>query len=213
MSRRLSVLDRLIARADTTLRAATRTGLRQNRATPGAELIDASLPAVDRRHAAGLMRVNHAGEVCAQALYVGQAMLARDESTFQALLAAAGEEGDHLFWCEERLASLGSRPSWLNPLWFGGSYLLGCAAAALGDRLSLGFVEETESQVVRHLEGHLADLPAADLRSRAVVTAMRDDEARHAADARARGAVVLPKFVRAWMGWSARVMTRLAYHF
>lgn len=205
------MLDRLVVRADMALRAATRTGLRQQRPTPGAEMPEAPMSATEQRHAAGLMRVNHTGEVCAQALYVGQALLARDEATFNALAAAAGDEGDHLFWCEERLADLSARPSRLNPLWFGGAYLIGSAAAVLGDKLSLGFVEETEKQVVRHLDGHLDTLPEADQRSRAIVHAMRVDESRHAAEAAVRGAAPLPRIVRTVMAWHARVMTTVAY--
>ena len=211
MKRRKSLTDSLIERADLVLRAATRTGLRQRRPTPGSGEIEQPLPLQARRHAAGLMRVNHAGEVCAQALYVGQAVLARDPATRDALIEAAREEGDHLYWCEERLAELDSRPSRLNPLWFGGALAIGGAAAALGDRVSLGFVEETERQVVAHLEGHLDALPAGDARSRAIVLAMRDDEARHAAAAAARGARSLPAPVRRLMRWHARVMTTLAY--
>ena len=209
--RTLSPFDRLIGRFDTVLRAATRTGLRQRRSTPGASLPDAPLAARDRRHAAGLMRVNHSGEVCAQALYVGQAVLARDEATLTALHAAALEEGDHLYWCEQRLAELDSPPSRLNPLWFGGALAIGLAAAAAGDRWSLGFVEETERQVVRHLEGHLSRLAEGDLRSRAIVQAMREDEGRHADSAAGGGAHALPSVVQEWMRLNARVMTTVAY--
>jgi ubiquinone biosynthesis monooxygenase Coq7 len=209
--RRLSCLDRLLDRVDTALRAGTRTGLRQRRATPGETLPDPPLAARDRRHAGALMRVNHAGEVCAQALYVGQAMLARDAETWSALVGAAAEEGDHLYWCEQRLRELGSRPSYLDGFWFAGSFAIGMAAAAAGDRWSLGFVEETERQVVRHLEGHLARLAAEDIRSRAVVQAMQDDEARHADGAARRGAAPLPRAVKTWMRLNARVMTTVAY--
>ncbi len=210
--RHRSAIDRLVGRADAVLRAATRTGLRQQRPYPAADVPDEpSLDAAARRHAAGLMRVNHAGEVCAQALYVGQGLLARNARTEAALKQAAREEGDHLFWCERRLAELDARPSRLNPAWFTGALAIGAAAALLGDRVSLGFVEETERQVVRHLDGHMASLPAGDERSRAVVRAMREDEARHAGDAAARGAVRLPRFVQALMARQARVMTTLAY--
>ncbi len=211
MSRRHSPLDRLVMRADLVLRAATRTGLRQHRATPGSELPDCPLSGTEKRHAAGLMRVNHAGEVCAQALYVGQAALARDQATFAELTSAASEEGDHLFWCEARLAELEAKTSRLNPLWFGGAYVIGSVAALLGDKLSLGFVEETEKQVVRHLDSHLDSLPADDNHSRAIVLAMRDDEARHAAAATARGATPLPRVVKTLMAWNASVMTTVAY--
>lgn len=209
--RAYSSLDRLLERADSLLRAATRTGTEQRRPTPGDELPDAPLDQGARRSAAGLMRVNHAGEVCAQALYVSQAALARDEDKRQALLQAAREEGDHLYWCEQRLAELGSHTSRFDPLWFFGSCAIGMVAAASGDRWSLGFVEETERQVVAHLEGHLGRLPDGDLRSRAIVAMMRDDEQRHADDAQLRGAAPLPAAVRQAMGWTARVMTTLSY--
>lgn len=204
-------LDGLLTRLDRALRTVCRVDARPRRPLPGAGLPGDALDSAARRHAAGLMRVNHAGEVCAQALYVGQAVLARDSSLFDALLAAAGEEGDHLDWCEHRLHELDAAPSRLNPAWFLGSFLIGLGAAALSDRLSLGFVEETEHQVVRHLEGHLAVLPENDARSRAIVAAMRDDEARHARDAADRGAAPLPALARRWMALNARVMTTFAY--
>lgn len=209
--RSYSSLDRLLQRADSLLRAATRTGTRQERPTPGEELPDGPLATAARRQAAGLMRVNHAGEVCAQALYVSQAALARDDAKREALLQAAREEGDHLYWCEQRLGELGSHTSRLDPLWFVGSCAIGMIAAAAGDRWSLGFVEETERQVVLHLEGHLGRLPDEDLRSRAIVAVMRDDEQRHADDAQIRGAAPLPTPVRRLMGWTARVMTTTSY--
>ncbi len=204
-------IDGLFERADALLRAATRTGSVQVRPTPGDELPDNPIANAARRQAAGLMRVNHAGEVCAQALYVGQAALARDPTNRRALLQAAREEGDHLYWCEQRLAELGSRGSRLGPLWFAGSCVIGMAAAASGDRLSLGFVEETERQVVRHLDGHLGRLPPDDLRSRAIIAAMRADEERHANEAQGRGAATLGSPVRRLMAWAARVMTTIAY--
>jgi ubiquinone biosynthesis monooxygenase Coq7 len=206
-----SRLDRVLQGADSLLRAATRTASHQQRATPGAALPDNPLASGPRRRAAGLMRVNHAGEVCAQALYVGQAAWARDDTTRAALLEAAREEGDHLYWCEQRLGELGSYTSRLDPLWFVGSCAIGMVAAASGDRWSLGFVEETERQVVSHLDGHLGRLPDEDLRSRAIVAAMRDDEERHAHDAHVRGAAALPQTIRTMMGWTARVMTTVSY--
>ena len=209
--RSYSRLDRLLERGDSLLRAATRTGAHQQRPTPGEELPDSPLASGSRRQAAGLMRVNHAGEVCAQALYVGQAALARDQTNRAALLQAAREEGDHLFWCEQRLAELGSHTSRLDPLWLVGSCAIGMMVAASGDRWSLGFVEETERQVVRHLQGHLGRLPDQDLRSRAIVAAMREDEERHADDAQLRGATPLPAPIRRVMGWTARVMTTTSY--
>lgn len=209
--RQHSSLDHGLHRVDALLRAATRTGIRQARPSPGDSLPDNPLASEARRQSAGLMRVNHAGEVCAQALYVGQAALARDEINREALMQAAREEGDHLYWCEQRLGELGSHTSRLDPLWFVGSCAIGMVAAATGDRWSLGFVEETEKQVVRHLEGHLGRLADEDLRSRAIVAAMRDDEQRHADDAQLRGAAPLPAPVRRLMGWTARVMTTASF--
>jgi ubiquinone biosynthesis monooxygenase Coq7 len=171
----------------------------------------ATLSEAERRESAGLMRVNHSGEVAAQALYHGQSALSRKPATQAFLLKAAREEADHLAWCDERLRELGSRPSLLAPLWYAGSFTIGAAAAVLGDRASLGFVSETERQVEGHLTGHLSRLPASDLRSRAIVSAMRDDEVAHGAAARAAGGVELPGPVRALMRATARVMTFTSY--
>jgi 3-demethoxyubiquinol 3-hydroxylase len=209
--RKLSPADQVIARLDSVLRTAFGTDVRQRRPSPARDLPDPPMSARDKRHAAGLMRVNHSGEVCAQALYVGQASLLRNDATRAALLEAAREEGDHLYWCADRLRELDSRRSRLNAIWFAGSFAIGMTAAAAGDRWSMGFVEETEHQVVRHLEGHLDDLPRHDERSRAIVAAMRDDEARHADEAADQGAARLPLPVRTWMTLNARVMTKLAY--
>jgi 3-demethoxyubiquinol 3-hydroxylase len=169
------------------------------------------LTADERRRAAALMRVNHSGEIAAQALYHGQAIIARSETTRRLLLDAAREETDHLAWCESRLQELESRPSVLNPLWYAGSFLIGALAALAGDRASLGFVVETERQVEGHLDEHLGRLPAGDLRSRAIVHQMRADEAAHGANARAAGGTELPGPVRALMRRTAGVMTSLAY--
>ena len=157
------------------------------------------------------MRINHAGEVCAQALYQGQALFARDATARAALERAAAEEWDHLAWCAERLRELEQRPSHLDPLWYGGSLALGALAALAGDRWSLGFVVETERQVERHLESHLERLPVADQRSRAIVAQMRSDEAAHADMALAQGGTPLPAPVRALMRLTARLMTASAY--
>lgn len=172
---------------------------------------EAPMDEAARRHAAGLMRVNHAGEIAAQALYHGQALLARSGTTRDFLLRAAAEEGDHLAWCEQRLAELGSHRSLLNPLWYAGSFAIGAAAAALSDSLSLGFVTETERQVEGHLQEHLQRLPAADARSRHIVETMQREEAGHAAAAQAAGAAELPQLVRGAMTLTAGVMTRTAY--
>ena len=161
---------------------------------------------------AGLMRVNHTGEVCAQALYSGQALFARDAGVRAALEGAAAEERDHLSWCRSRLEQLGSRPSALDPLWYAGSFALGVVSGLAGDRWSMGFLAETEAQVERHLEGHLARLPDDDHRSRAVVMQMRADEARHGATGRALGGDELPAPVKAAMGLASKVMTRTAFY-
>ena len=202
-------LDSLLQAADNALRAVFAHSP-VNRAPPGLPA-EAPLDDADRRHAAGLMRVNHSGEVAAQALYHGQALLARDGSTRDFLLRAAAEEGDHLAWCEQRLTELGSHRSLLNPLWYAGSFAIGAAAAAISDRLSLGFVTETERQVENHLEGHLHSLPADDARSRCIVETMQSEEAGHAAAALAAGAAELPQYVRGAMKLTAGLMTRTAY--
>jgi len=165
----------------------------------------------ERRQAAALMRINHAGEMAAQGLYHGQSLAARSSSIRELMLRAAHEETDHLAWCESRLAELGSRPSLLNPLWYGGSFAIGVAAAFLGDRTSLGFVVETERQVEGHLDTHLTRLPASDVRSRAILEVMKADEAAHGTAARAAGAAELPTPVRALMRATARIMTGTAY--
>jgi len=157
------------------------------------------------------MRVNHTGEVAAQALYHGQALAARSEDTREMLLKAAREETDHLAWCETRLSELQSRPSFLNPLWYAGSFFIGALAATFGDRVSLGFVSETERQVEGHLDDQLARLPAKDSRSRSILAAMRVDEIEHGAAAKAAGGADLPTPARALMKHTARVMTHTAY--
>lgn len=165
----------------------------------------------EKRHAAGLMRVNHAGEISAQGLYRGQATLSRSDSTRAFLQRAAREEGDHLAWCESRLHELGSKPSVLNPIWYLGSFVIGAAAAALGDPLSLGFVTETERQVEGHLASHLERLPAADQRSRKILEQMKSDESGHAQAAVSAGAAALPAPIPTLMRFMARIMTGTAY--
>lgn len=158
-----------------------------------------------------LMRVNHAGEVAAQALYHGQALMAKDEATREWLLEAAREEADHLAWCEQRLAELGSRPSLLKPFWYAGSFAIGALAGLAGDRNSLGFVAETEKQVIEHIDSHLAQLPEGDERSKRILEQMKDDEARHGSDATKAGGWELPGPVRELMRRTGRFMTRTAY--
>jgi len=173
---------------------------------------EGALDPTQKKLAGALMRVNHVGEVCAQALYTAQAAITRDPALQAHLLEAAREETDHLAWTQQRLDALGARPSLLNPLWFAGAFALGLVAAKVSDRASLGFVAETENQVAAHLQSHLARLPAQDLPSRAVVARMKDDEERHAAQARASGALELPPPARAAMKVAAKVMTTTAHY-
>ena len=172
---------------------------------------DPVLPAAARRHAAGLMRINHVGEVCAQGLYFGQAAVARDPATRAHLLEAAQEETDHLAWCARRLRELDSRPSLFNPLWYAGSYTLGALAGLRGDGWSLGFVVETEHQVEAHLAEHLQTLPEADLRSREILKVMKADEARHAEQAEQAGARLLPQPIPSLMAAASQLMKAVAY--
>ena len=202
--------DRLICGVDQALRTVVAANVAA-RPFPAAGVPEAPADPATRRHAAGLMRVNHAGEIAAQALYHGQALTARDPRVRQVLEAAAREETDHLAWCEQRVRELGSRTSMLAPAWYAGSWLIGVLAGLAGDRVSLGFVAETERQVVEHLQSHLSELPASDLRSREIVERMRDDEARHGAAATDSGARDLPETIRRLMRHTARVMTRTAY--
>lgn len=181
------------------------------RPRPGKDLPEPALTDEEKRHAAGLMRVNHSGEVCAQALYQGQALTARNPAARAALERAAQEETEHLNWCETRLKELGSHKSYLNPLWYTGSLAIGMLAGALGDRWNLGFLAETERQVEAHLDRHLARLPAQDAKSRAIVEQMKIDEARHATTALEHGGASLPLPVRLGMKLTSKVMTTAAY--
>ena len=186
---------------------------RSVRETPGDALPEAEMSQSQRAQAAALMRVNHSGEICAQALYQGQALTARDSAARAALEQAAQEETEHLAWTERRIAELGGHKSLLNPLWYAGSFAIGAAAGLLGDKWNLGFLAETERQVVRHLEGHLGRLPPEDEKSRAIVEQMCSDEARHATTALSHGGAELPKPVKAAMKLSSKVMTGTAYYF
>jgi ubiquinone biosynthesis monooxygenase Coq7 len=204
------VLERAILEFDRALR--TVAGVHQaERPSPAEGLPDVDLDASARAHSAALMRVNHVGEVCAQALYQGQAMTARNEQTRASLERAAREEGDHLAWSMDRIRALGGRPSLLNPLWYAGSLALGIGAGLLGDRWNLAFLAETERQVEEHLAGHLDKISAHDAPTRAVVEAMRDDEARHRDTAVALGAAELPPVARRAMRAMAKAMTTIAF--
>ena len=204
-------LDDLIGAFDHSLRVISGVTA-AHRPNPAARVSEQPLSERERRHSAGLMRVNHVGEVCAQALYEAQARFARNPVTQAQLRHAREEELDHLSWTAARLTELGSRPSLLNPLWYAGSFALGVIAARMGDAHSLGFVVETERQVEAHLNSHLSELPDSDLRSRAIVAQMRDDEAAHGASAQAMGAADLPLPVRTAMRGIAKLMTGTAYY-
>ncbi len=209
-TRSLSPLDRLLDSAQNALSTVAGSP-RAERANPGEDTPDVVLDPAERRHAAGLMRINHVGEVCAQALYIGQAAVARDPATRAQLLAAAQEETDHLAWCADRLRELDSRPSLLNPLWYAGSYAIGALAGLRGDGWNLGFVVETERQVEAHLAEHLQTLPEADGRSRAILRSMQADEARHADEAEAAGARRLPQPLPRAMAAASNLMKSVAY--
>lgn len=202
--------DQLILEFDRALRAVFAPA-RSVRATPGEELPESDLDAEQRQHVVGLMRVNHCGEICAQALYQGQALTSRDPKIGEALRGAANEETEHLAWTEQRIAELGGRKSLLNPLLYLGSLSLGVAAGVLGDKWNLGFLAETERQVEAHLDGHLLSLPSNDSRSRAIVDQMRKDEIQHAETAIRYGAAELPAPVKLAMKLAAKVMTKAAY--
>lgn len=202
--------ERALAEADRALRTLFARP-QASRPNPAADAPAGALDENQRRHVAGLMRINHVGEICAQALYSGQAVTARDPQVRRHLLAAAAEETDHLAWCAERLDELGDRPSLLNPLWYGGAFTLGAVAGLLGDPLSLGFVVETERQVEAHLDEHLQQLPQDDQRSRRILAQMQADEARHADQAEAAGGQPLPAPLPRLMTLAARVMKTVAY--
>jgi ubiquinone biosynthesis monooxygenase Coq7 len=181
------------------------------RPLPGRDLPDADMSDAEKRFAASLMRVNHSGEISAQALYQGQALTARDPKARAALEQASREEVEHLNWCETRIAELGGRKSLLNPVWYGGSLAIGVFAGVLGDKWNLGFLAETERQVVRHLDSHLQRLPEQDRKSRAIVEQMKEDEGHHATTAIEHGAAELPAPVKLAMKLSSRVMTGTAF--
>lgn len=210
--RRNNRMDRLLGLADTALMQARSGSVdHAKRASPAATIADVAMTAQDRREVSGMMRINHTGEVCAQALYLGQAAVAKDEKTRAHLLHAADEELDHLHWCQQRLDELQARPSLFNPLWYAGSFAIGAGAALFGDAVSLGFVVETERQVEAHLGEHLERLPSGDERSRAILSTMQAEEAAHGAAARAAGGSDLPKPVKTMMRWSADLMKAVAY--
>ena len=207
----MSPIDRLIIEFDTALRSVV-GGANSQRPAPGSEFLSkTALDAQERQHAAGLMRVNHVGEVCAQALYQSQKLVARNPQIQEMLNHSGQEEMDHLAWCETRLQELGSHTSYLNPFWYAGSFAIGLAAGLAGDKWSLGFVSETEKQVENHLESHLQKLPQEDHRSRAIVEQMRIDEIAHGQEAKDAGGVPLPEPIQKMMQMMSKIMTSTAY--
>lgn len=209
--RSLTPLDRLLAGANNALRTVSAPAGRPARDNPAADVAEGNLDRRQRAHAAGLMRINHSGEVAAQGLYQGHAAVARDKSIEQQMQRAADEEFDHLAWCEERLTELGATPSKLSPFWYAGAFAIGAASGVLGDRWSLGFIAETERQVCEHLENHFQRLPQQDARSRAILERMHEEEAEHGENAIDAGAAELPPAVKQLMKLTAKVMTRTAY--
>lgn len=209
--RRLSLIDRLIGEADTVLRTLGARGNTAGRPSPADGHSESQLPDSERRHVAGLMRVNHTGEVCAQALYQGQALTAKLPDVREEMRQAAAEEVDHLVWCEARLKELDSRPSALNPAWYGLSFAVGAIAGAIGDQVSLGFVAATEERVCSHLREHLKQLPEDDRKSRLILQKMLEDEERHGENALQAGGTDFPRPVKDAMSAVSKVMTRSSY--
>jgi len=203
--------DRFINAFDNALRTLHGVYSTQSRANPAGDLQEAELDESERKHIAGLMRVDHVGEICAQALYQGQALTARDETTRQHMLQAAAEETDHLAWCDDRLKELDSHTSFLNPVWYAGSFAIGAAAGLAGKGWNLGFVVETERQVEAHLEQHLNEIPEKDQRSRVILQQMKDDEVRHAENAEQAGGKPLPPPIKDGMRLASKLMTTAAY--
>jgi len=207
---KFNFFDKICLQVDQVLKTLSQTDLAA-RATPAKTIADNKLSKEERRHAAGLMRINHAGEVCAQALYHGQSLTARLPNVREQMAQAAQEEYDHLAWCKQRISELGSHVSYLNPLWYAGSFAIGALAGALGDKWSLGFVVETERQVVAHLQAHAQELPASDQKSHAVIQQMQKEEEHHRQQAYAAGAAELPAPVKMLMSLTSKVMTKTAY--
>ncbi len=212
-ARTYSFIDDLIVNLDNGLRTVFGRPQPTDRPHPAVAVEEMELTDADRRMSEGFMRVNHSGEVCAQALYQGQALMARESIVRVKMAQSAWEENDHLVWCEERVHELGGHTSYLNPVWYLGSFCIGALAGAIGDKWSLGFVAETERQVVRHLEGHLNHLSPADAKSRAIVEQMKADEAQHATVAVETGAAELPPSIKQLMTLTSKVMTTTSYYF
>ena len=209
--RHYTFADRLLMEADKALRTVSGANQANTRPSPANNIDENSLSSEDRQHSAGLMRVNHTGEVCAQALYQGQAMTAELDTVRAEMDQAAKEEIDHLQWCDKRLKELDSQPSVLNPLWYALSFGIGAGAGLIGDKISLGFVAATEEQVSKHLEGHLQTLPVDDKKSRAIVAQMLEDERKHGHSALSAGGKDFPAVVKSLMTSMSKVMTKISY--
>ena len=212
-NRHLTPLDRLLTTLDNALNTLTGMPAGSGRANPADGVKQEAMTQAEREEAARLMRVNHVGEICAQALYQGQSLTSRNETVREALQQASIEENDHLRWCKSRIQMLGGNESRLNLMWYSGAFAIGAVAGAMGDGANLGFVEETEQQVTKHLSSHLKKLPRSDHKSHAVLTQMRFDEQRHARMARRAGATTLPRPMRSIMRLASRFMTSTAYRF
>ena len=208
----MNLIDLVINEVDKGLKYSTQNYQTESRPYPADKIEQDSLNEFERNHSAGLMRVNHSGEVCAQALYRGQALTAKLGDTRTKMEKAASEELDHLAWCNKRLEELNNKPSIFNPIWYGMSFSIGAVAGLIGDNWSLGFVHETEEQVVKHLDGHLDKLSNKDLKTRAVIEQMRIDEEQHSHDALKAGAEILPDEIKDFMSMVAEVMTNSSYH-
>lgn len=210
-TRNYSSLDQLVINIDQAVRTIFGKPLVTERPDPSENIELPELNSTEIKHSAGLMRINHTGEVCAQALYQGQALTAKLPDIRDAMERAAREENDHLEWCEGRLKKLDSRPSYLNPFWYAGSFVMGATAGLIGDKWSLGFVTETENQVVRHLDKHLEQLSEQDTKSRAILKQMKIDEQHHATTALEAGAAELPEPVKKLMSFTSKIMTKTVY--
>ncbi|WP_456405450.1 2-polyprenyl-3-methyl-6-methoxy-1,4-benzoquinone monooxygenase [Thiolapillus sp.] len=210
-NRNYTAADRLVVNLDQALRTLFGRPLVTERPNPADECAVSELPESQKDHVARLMRINHTGEVCAQALYQGQALTARKETVRRSMERSAAEENDHLDWCEQRVEELGGRLSILNPFWYAGSFALGAVAGLAGDKWSLGFVAETEKQVEGHLEEHLAQVPESDCRTRAILEQMKEDEIRHGQTAKAHGGAELPAPVKTAMKLTSKLMTASVY--
>ena len=208
----MNLIDLVINEVDKGLKYSTQNYQTESRPYPADKIKQGSLNEFERNHSAGLMRVNHSGEVCAQALYRGQALTAKLGDTRTKMEKAASEELDHLAWCNKRLEELNNKPSIFNPIWYGMSFSIGAVAGLIGDNWSLGFVHETEEQVVKHLDGHLDKLSNKDLKTRVVIEQMRIDEEQHSHDALKAGAEILPDEIKDFMSMVAEVMTNSSYH-